>query len=283
MQSLKTKKQKIMQLTISKLKYNIKSLIKDVPASNYLTVFDDDIFIVSYPRSGNTWLRFLIGTLYSGINVTWENMEEIIPDIYRCSNKHLKGIKRPRLLKSHHPYDARYGKVIYIIRDPRDVLISFFNFYRKFYKLENTQSSFNSFFNKYINGKLKDFGSWKTNVESWLNQSSKIPNGFIYFRYEDILNDTKVYLERIFDFLNIKRTNEEIENAILWASFDNMRKLENEQNESVSLFKNSDKELSFVRKGKIGNWKDLLNKQQIDLLHNEFGETMQKLGYKLNE
>ena len=109
----------------------IKQIIKGKPARNNLTIFDDDIFLVSYPRSGNTWIRFLLGTLITEKKIDWENMELGIPDIYRNTNKKLLKYNRPRFIKSHHSFDERYSKVVYLVRDVRDVIISYYNFYLK--------------------------------------------------------------------------------------------------------------------------------------------------------
>ena len=54
-------------------------------------------------------------------------MEYIIPDIYKNTEKDLKVIKRPRVLKSHEYYDPRQKKLIYLVRDPRDVVISYYH------------------------------------------------------------------------------------------------------------------------------------------------------------
>lgn len=71
-------------------------------AGRNLTVFPDDIFLTSYPRSGNTWSRFLIGNLiYQDEPTTFLNVEERIPEIYFNSDHRLRALIRPRILKSH--------------------------------------------------------------------------------------------------------------------------------------------------------------------------------------
>src|SRR5881397_1861057 len=95
-----------------------------VIAGRRLTVFPDDVFIVSYPRSGNTWTRFLVGNLvYQDEPVTFANIESRIPEIYLFPDRVLRSLPRPRMLKSHECFDPRYQRVIYIVRDPRDVVV----------------------------------------------------------------------------------------------------------------------------------------------------------------
>src|SRR5262245_12913126 len=80
-----------------------------------ITVFPDDTFLVSYPRSGNTWLRFLIGCVFHGEPITFGTLEAKVPDIYQNHNKVLLKIPRPRLIKSHEYFEPRYKKVIYVV------------------------------------------------------------------------------------------------------------------------------------------------------------------------
>src|SRR5947208_15984533 len=81
-------------------------------ADRNLAVYPDDTFIVSYPRSGNTWTRFLIANLaFPAENVTFTNIERLVPDTSSQSNRALKRTPRPRIIKSHPYFDPRYPKV----------------------------------------------------------------------------------------------------------------------------------------------------------------------------
>ncbi|MEL6581985.1 MAG: hypothetical protein AAFQ14_19735, partial [Cyanobacteria bacterium J06621_12] len=63
-----------------------------------LTVFPDDLFLVSHPKSGNTWIRFLICNLiYPELDITFTNINNMIPDIYLTSNRELQQVPRPRI------------------------------------------------------------------------------------------------------------------------------------------------------------------------------------------
>jgi hypothetical protein len=98
---------------------------KDI-AGRDLPVYADDTFIVSYPRSGNTWTRFLIANLlHPDQPATFANIERLVPDSEAQSSRYFKSIPRPRVIKSHQYFDPRYKKVIYIVRDPRDVALSY--------------------------------------------------------------------------------------------------------------------------------------------------------------
>jgi len=113
--------------------YGIKTVVKyalgiDIAGRNF-AVYPDDTFVVSYPRSGNTWTRFLIANLvHPDKDVSFANIEKLIPDTSSQSNHALKTTPRPRIIKTHEYFDHRYPKTIYIVRDPRDVTASVLQF-----------------------------------------------------------------------------------------------------------------------------------------------------------
>src|SRR6266566_2478113 len=107
-------------------------ITKRQAAARGLTVYPDDTFLVSFPRSGNTWTRFLVCNLVNPDDpVTFVGIESRIPEIYDVPDRILRRFPRPRIIKSHESFDPRYRKVIYIVRDPRDVAVSYYEFQLK--------------------------------------------------------------------------------------------------------------------------------------------------------
>jgi len=97
-----------------------------------LKIFGGDVFLVSYPKSGNTWTRFLISNLvYPEQPANFGNINELIPDPEGLSKRHLARLPRPRVIKSHQYFHPRYERILYVVRDPRDVAISEYHFHRK--------------------------------------------------------------------------------------------------------------------------------------------------------
>jgi Sulfotransferase domain len=117
----------------SELKFIFDYLLgKDIAGRN-LQVYADDTFIVSYPRSGNTWTRFLIANLLHPQGpVNLLDLERLVPDTEGQSRQYFSVIPRPRVIKSHQYFDPRYKRVIYVVRDPRDVALSYYHFQRKY-------------------------------------------------------------------------------------------------------------------------------------------------------
>src|SRR5260370_21131655 len=158
-------------------------------AGRGMTVFPDDVFLVSYPRSGNTWTRFLLGNLIDQNDpVTFSNIESRIPEIYFNRDRFLRQLHRPRMLKSHECFQPHYPRVIYIMRDPRDVAVSF---YHHNVKARNIPDNYPmaSFVPRFIAAEFDHmFGSWRDNVLSWMTLRGDSPD-FLMLRYEDLKRD----------------------------------------------------------------------------------------------
>ena len=95
-------------------------------------VSSEDCLIVSYPRSGNTWVRFLLANLLeeSRYPLSFQQMEERIPSIHQRKDwNRIRTIPSPRFIKSHMPYSSKYKKAIYIVRDGRDVMVSAYHYF----------------------------------------------------------------------------------------------------------------------------------------------------------
>jgi len=253
-------------------------ILMETKRGRYPTVFPDDIFVVSYPKSGSTWMRFLIGNLlYQDEPITFSNIELKVPDIYQNSNRKLLQISSPRILKSHEYFDPRYKKVIYIVRDPRDIAVSYYYHCIKF-RIINEEVKIDRFLNQFIEGKIDNFGSWGKNVGSWLGARKGDPD-FLFLRYEDIINDTADALKKIAIHLEINVTDESIVRAVELSSFDRMKKLEKRQSKEWKPTKKSNKNLSFVRKGQYGGWINELPKEESEKIEKVWKNLMLMFGY----
>jgi hypothetical protein len=96
-----------------------------------------DVFLVSYPRSGNTWMRYLLASLLEP-DLEWNinSISRLIPDLHdKWPDDYLK--PSPRVIKSHFPYQKAYKKVIYPYRDGRDVAISHYDYQKRFRVMTN--------------------------------------------------------------------------------------------------------------------------------------------------
>lgn len=257
------------------------------PAGRNLTVFDDDVFIVSYPRSGNTWTRFLIGNLlYQEDPVTFANIESRIPEIYFNPDHVMRRLPRPRILKSHESFQPRYKRIIYIVRDPRDVCVS--NYHHNV-KAGNLPDNFpmDDFVPRFLRAEFDTpFGSWADNVGSWLAMREN-SDAFLFLRYEDMKQDAVRELTKVAEFLqhcafrNITATPERLARAIALSTPERMRELEKQQAKDWALTKITRQDKPFVRTAVAGGWKNILSGKSVALLESELGPLMSRLGYSL--
>jgi hypothetical protein len=247
-----------------------------------ITIFDDDIFLTSYPRSGNTWTRFLVGNfVHPNEPITFLNVERLVPDMYKTADWVLRRRPRPRVLKSHECFDPRYRRVIYIVRDPRDVAISNYHWEMKLRSVRE-ECPIEEFVPQWIDGKFwRRIGSWADHVNSWMATRDG-HNGFLLMRYEDLQANQERELSRVARFMGLDPDSERINRAIERSSAANMRKMEETQGKKwvATFHTRSDK--PFVRKASSGGWRTVLPKKTVAYMEDHWGPIMKQLGYKLS-
>jgi Sulfotransferase domain len=264
------------------IKFVLKYLLGTDIADRNLAVYPDDIFVVSYPRSGNTWTRFLIANLaFPSESVTFTNIERLIPDTSSQSNRALKRTPRPRIIKSHTYFDPRFPRVLYIVRDPRDLVLSYYNFQRKCRQIADDYP-LADYVDDFVNRRLisAGWGSWAENVASWIYTRQK-HSGFLLIRYEDMQSDTKQELERIAAFLGLKPTPERLKQAIAASSPERMREMERAQSDQWVATKKHRKDIPFVGAAASGRWQSELPAALVAKIESTWGDLLSTLGYPL--
>jgi len=167
-----------------------------------LHIWPDDVFLVSFPKSGNTWTRFLIANLaYPNDQVDFASIHRFVPDPYVTWKRDFDRMPRPRIIKSHECFEPRYPRAMYIVRDPRDVVISQYHYHRKCKKIEDGYPM-EKFVTRFLAGDTCPHGSWGESVTTWLTSRHNDPR-FLLLRYEDLVADPRRELARVATFLNI--------------------------------------------------------------------------------
>jgi len=250
-------------------------------AGRNLTVLADDIYLVSYPRSGNTWTRFLIANLLDHENPpSFADIEARIPAINLWPDKVLLQSPRPRILKSHEYFDPRYGQVIYIVRDPRDVAVSMYHYSIKRKEIGDDYPM-EHFVRRFIRGEfMSDFANWEDHLRSWTG--TRAGRGeFLLLRYEDMQTNLERELAKIAAFLNVSRTPDDLARSARLSSAERLRELERQQSGQWKLTKNTRKDKPFVRSANSGSWKEVLSAESVAEIEHVWGRTMQEFGYEL--
>jgi len=251
------------------------------PPQRNVEVFPDDIFIVSYPKSGNTWTRFLIANLvYPDTPANFININDLTPDPEALSKRRMARMPRPRIIKSHQYFDPRYPRIINIVRDPRDVALSQFHFHRK-RRLIADDYPLQEWVKSFLSSDFTVYGSWGDNVGSWLATRYGRP-GFLLLRYEDMISHPERELTRVASFLDINRDPKSISEAVRRSSADNMRQLEKTQSLSWGGTRETRQDIPFIRSAKSGGWRSDLPAASVAMIETAWGPWMRWLGYELS-
>jgi len=265
---------------LGQLKYAVKYVLGLDHAGNNYTVFPDDTFLVSYPKSGNTWVRFLLANLiHPNETVGFANINRLLPAPGVLSKRFLKKLPRPRIMKSHEPFDVRFRKVIYLVRDPRDVAVSEYHFDLKKRYIES-DVSLEQFVKRFLAGETSSYGSWWEHAASWIAARNGNP-AFLLVRYEDLLSDPIAETAKIAEFLGIQAGPERLQAAVERSSADRMRKLEKQQGGQWTGTRNTRQEIPFVRAAKSGGWKEALPTHSVEEIEVAWAPLMNFLGYQL--
>jgi hypothetical protein len=246
-------------------------------------VFPGDVFAVSYFRSGSTWVRFLLGNLvHENQIVTLANINDFVPSVVAVPDHKLR--KLPRVIKSHECFDPRYPRVIYLVRDPRDVAVSFYHYSIKTRHLQDG-FSLDEFVRTFLAGKpvpyAERIGTWEDHVLSWIRMRQG-RSTFLLIRYEDLLSNPHKEMAKIAALLRINASPEKIARAIELSSASNMRRMEQKQWKQFNATKGSRPDIPFVREAKSGGWRNQLSRASVQSIEETWGSTMQLLGYEMS-
>ena len=225
----------------------------------FFLVNDKDLFVLSYPKSGNTWVRLIVGNIYFK-NLNYNNVDQFLPETYFYKEStYINKSKKLRIFKSHDYFDHRFKKVIYVVRDPREVLVSSYYFLIKIGVLPEFYSK-RVFFKEFLNDRYNsNFGSWEENVGSWYHAKKK---NILFIRYEDLVLNAEKETSRILNFLGKKLSKSKIRKIIKDTSFKVLKKHEKQKPLNWRSIKRKNDNHLFFRSGKIDSWKKFLTQKE---------------------
>ena len=274
------------------------------------------IWLASYPKSGNTWMWFFIKSYFNPpnkkfsinhdkddpylletfpterrfdeLNINYQDFFDIsknwinLQSLINLNNK-------TNYLKTHNAMctinNNKFTDInntigaIHIVRDPRDVLVSYSSYKsEKIDKtleilLSNDSYEYSKFKDKFYKRSL--MGSWSSHYNSWKNYKSKET---LLVKYEDMVNKSNTTFLKVLNYLKkitkIEINHNKLNRAIDETSFENLKNLEIKEG-----FKVNPSKKPFFRKGKVGDWKEKLNKDQTQKIERAFKAEMIELGY----
>ncbi|CAN9514146.1 unnamed protein product [Ophioblennius macclurei] len=256
----------------------------DVDQIYDLEIRDSDVFVVTYPKSGTIWMQQIMLLLEAKGDVAAINKNEGYSNADHMPWIEVTGCREdfitapsPRLRVTHLGYhfmpaalSQGKGKVIYVARNPKDVLVSYFHFHKVANMLE-TPRSFDEFFEKFMRGDVFS-SSWFDHVKTWYSHKDDV--NMLFITYEEMIQDLHSVVEKICVFLGKELTDEQLANVVTHSTFSNMSKIP-----KASYVQVPDNLLShhmgrFMRKGTIGDWKNHMTAAQNEWFDEVFQREM---------
>lgn len=250
---------------------------------------DDDVFIITYPKSGTIWAQQILSLIYfEGHRNGTETVDTIdrIPFLeYNIHKMDYHKKPSPRIFSTHLPYylapkglKNKKAKIIYIYRNPKDVLTSFFHFTNLLVTYEAVDS-IEHFMEKFLNGNV--VGSlWFDHIIGWYEH--RYDFNIMFMMYEEIKKDLRSSVLKISSFLEKELNEEDVETIVKQSTFQNM-KIDPRANYNKIITYEIGKrtyDSSFLRKGTIGDWKNHFTVEQNERFDRIFQKKMKNFPLK---
>lgn len=248
---------------------------------------DSDIFIITYPKSGTIWTQNIVCLiLYEG----HRNGTENIPTSHRCAsmeyniyNVDITQMPSPRVLLTHLPYylvpkklRAKKGKVIYVYRNPKDALVSFFHYSHSFKLVENT-CNLEEYMERFLSGNVAS-SSIFDHVKGWYTHQNEF--NILFLSYEEMIQDLRGAVLKICKFIGKELSSQEVDKVVEMSTFKNMKADPRANFTKTYEECFGQKEVTHLRKGTAGDWKNIMTVAQSERFDNVFKAQMKDIPLK---
>jgi methylamine dehydrogenase accessory protein MauD len=222
----------------------------------------DDIFVVTYPRSGTTWMQMILYQLTTEGKMDFPHITTVCPWFERSlkDGTAYDALPSPRVFKSHLPYrkiPKGPCKYIYVARDGKDVAVSYYHFQKTHMGYQGT---LDEFFESFLKGEVP-YGSWFRHVRGWWQHRDE-PN-VLFLRYEDLAADLPGCLRRIAGFCGLGVDPGRWPGVLERCSFAFMKRHESQFDPlTAMLYEQGFRPNSHLRRGQAGAWGGQLQPRQ---------------------
>jgi hypothetical protein len=239
-----------------------------------------DCVLMSWGKSGRTWLRVMLSRFYQvkyelppSLLLEFENLHRrnpAIPRVFFSHNNYLRDYTKNWTSKKH--FEGK--KILLLVRDPRDVAVS--QFFQWKYRMRPTKKFLNDYPAHGAGVSPFDFAMNPTAglpriidfFNGWASELRRRKDDFHLVRYEDLRAEPERRLRQIVAFLGTAGTDEQIREAVSFASYDNMKKLEERKvfwlsGARVAPGDRKNPDSYKVRRAKVGGYRDYFDDRQI--------------------
>jgi len=253
--------------------------------------------IVSFGKSGRTWVRVLVWRYlskkhgYASDSISgfdeFRDRRPGVPVLFFTHDNYLKDFL------GHDRKAEVYGALptVLLVRDPRDTAVS--QFFQWKHRMVARKKVINDYpladgtsLHDFITGEQAGLPKIIGFMNDWAAAAPKMQK-FLVVRYEDLRADTRTELRRVLEFFGQHPTDAELDDAVSFASIDNMRRMEVENAAKAGAQRsmrpgNADDPSSFkVRRGKVGGWTDYVTEEQAEAIDRLVAATLSPVyGYK---
>ena len=252
-----------------------------------LSLCPGDVIVNTYPKSGTTWVQQILMLLRSGEKDGARDFTSVVPWLETGDVQMIESLTRPFYLKSHMPYELTLGglphttpaKYIYIVRNPKDVAVSYYHHMRGF-KIDAFSGSWEEFFDLFLAGRIS-FGSWFDHVLGWWKY--KDAENVLFLKYEDMKLNLREAVQKIAAFvLPDPPPASVLDKVAEQSTFGSMKEsLATNHLFTSSQFRNLD-QAPFMRKGKVGDWRNYFTAEQNAAFDALYAERMKDSGLSID-
>jgi hypothetical protein len=241
----------------------------------FVGVRPEDVLIASYPRSGSTWIRFLLTEILMQQPAEWPLVNRVIPDAGGHADAPALVSGGGRLIKTHDRFVGPCRRAVYIVRDVRDVVLSEYRWELR----DGVQRTLDEQIDLTLASgtPMSLFGSWRDHVTYWLGTEAARRGDLLVVKFEEFRRDPRAKLDEVLRFLGVDAEESYIEAAIRNNSVERMREREGRAvNAGIS---GGDPSYPWIGQGAVMGWRSKLTPEQAERLGAGVRDVLTRLGY----